>query len=272
MGHIWGTCGPQMGTRFATYGAFFNIWGRNASGSTTYGEPMGQFFSNIWGSFRTYGGLLKHMGPPSMQQKCMPGDLFIFSLFFVLLFYHLSEFCLFVCFVCLFVLFALFVCFVCFVWFVLFACFVCFVCFVLFVLFVCFVCLFVCCFVCLFVCVLFVLFVLFVCWFVQGRDLNRKMVYLERFYMKEKKEKRLFKKEENLSDCSVTVTKSRNRFLPETGVLIWYFYSLSQKRWYRKVQVNPGHILDCERFFFSACQCLIVYWYIFLNILVSITQ
>ena len=46
------------------------------------------------------------------------------------------------------------------------------------------------------------------------------MVYLERFYMKEKKKKRLLKKEENLSDCSVTVTKSRNRFLPESGVLI----------------------------------------------------
>ena len=76
------------------------------------------------------------------------------------------------------------------------------------------------------------------------------MVYLERFYMKEKKKKRLLKKEENLSDRSVTVTKSRNRFLPESGVLIWYFYSLSQKRWYRKVQVNPGQILDCERFFF----------------------
>ena len=100
------------------------------------------------------------------------------------------------------------------------------------------------------------------------------MVYLERFYMKEKKKKRLLKKEENLSDRSVTVTKSRNRFLPESGVLIWYFYSLSQKRWYRKVQVNPGQILDCERFFFSACQCLIdiVYWYILLNIWVSITQ
>ena len=100
------------------------------------------------------------------------------------------------------------------------------------------------------------------------------MVYLERFYMKEKKKKRLLKKEENLSGRSVTVTKSRNRFLPESGVLIWYFYSLSQKRWYRKVQVNPGQILDCERFFFSACQCLIdiVYWYILLNIWVSITQ
>ena len=31
------------------------------------------------------------------------------------------------------------------------------------------------------------------------------MVYLERFYMKENKKKRLLKKEENLSDRSVTV-------------------------------------------------------------------
>ena len=46
------------------------------------------------------------------------------------------------------------------------------------------------------------------------------MVYLERFYMKEKKKKILLKKEENLSDRSVTVTKSRNRFLPESGV--WF--------------------------------------------------
>ena len=34
------------------------------------------------------------------------------------------------------------------------------------------------------------------------------MVYLERFYMKEKKKKRLLKKEENLSDRSVTVTRA----------------------------------------------------------------
>ena len=193
MGHIWGTYGPHMGTRFATYGAFFNIWGRYASGSTTYGEPMGHFFkhmghfANIWGPPETYGASLNAMRP------------FQLSLFFFLLFtISLSFACLF-------------------------------------------------------------------CLFVQGRDLNRKKVYLERFYMKEKKKKRLLKKEENLSDCSVTVTKSRNRFLPESGVLIWYFYSLSQKWWYRKVQVNPGQILDCERFFFSACQCLIVYTGIFFS-------
>ena len=71
------------------------------------------------------------------------------------------------------------------------------------------------------------------------------------------------KKEENLSDCSVTVTKSHNRFMPESGVLIWYFYSLSQKRWYRKVQVNPGQILDCERFFLfglSVSRRILVYF------------
>ena len=100
VGHIWGTCGPHMGTRFATYGAFSTYGKENASGSETYGEPIGHFFFKHMGPFSNILGLLKHMGPLSMQQKYMPGDLFNF-LFFFCSFVISFVFCLFYLFVCL---------------------------------------------------------------------------------------------------------------------------------------------------------------------------
>ena len=177
MGHIWGPGLQHMGL-FSTYGE------EKASGSATYGEPMGHFFkhmglfSNKWGPPETYGASLNatkiHARRPfrlffvffcsftiSLSFVCLFVCLFVLFICFVCLFcLFVCLFCLFVCLFCLFCLLVLFVCFVCSVCFVCFVCFVClfvlFVCFVrlfcLFVLFVCFVCLFVCfvCFVCLF--------------------------------------------------------------------------------------------------------------------------
>ena len=98
MGHIWGTYGPHMGTRFAIYAAFSTYGEEDASrsGSAANGEPMGHFFKHV-APFSNIWGLLKHMVPLSMQQNYMPGDLFNFLSFFALL---PSLLCLFVC--CLF--------------------------------------------------------------------------------------------------------------------------------------------------------------------------
>ena len=87
MGHIWGPGLQHMG--------LFQPMGKKMLPEAQHIGNLWVIFSNIWGPFQTYRGLLKHMGPLSMEQKYMPGDLFNFSLFFFLLFYHLSFVCLF---------------------------------------------------------------------------------------------------------------------------------------------------------------------------------
>ena len=62
----------------------------------------------------------------------------------------------------------------------------------------------------------------FVCLFKVGISTEKMVVYFERFYMKEKKKKRLLKKEENLSDCSVTVTTEPQEVLAQLRVDFWF--------------------------------------------------